>query len=176
MPARAPRASRSRCSSTARRLSGANSSPNDSSTKSSCFVAEQCLGAAVGGKHATGAVEHQHAIGGGIEDRPEFVRFRGATKRPPARRFGFDAWVLIIRASAFSSFQTTPNSRPSTGFCLPLTVAMVSDLGAVLASLDGDRRFGLDEQAIEAACFAQRFQASDSRSTRGTRGWRRSEC
>ena len=32
-------------------------------------VAEQSLRAAIGRQHAAGAVEHQHAVGGGVENR-----------------------------------------------------------------------------------------------------------
>ena len=124
------------------------------------LVAEQRLGAAVGREHAAGAIEHQHAVGGGVEDRLELVvfAFQPAQRSAALPRSSATACVLIISTSAFSLFQATLNRRPSTGFCLPLTVVMVSVLPPFLGFAGGRLGLGVDEQAVEAAGLGQRFQ------------------
>jgi hypothetical protein len=95
----------------------------------------------------------------GVQNCPEFADLllasAAAMSRPclPAAL----GCVSSIKASALSPPHVTLNKRPSTGFCLPLLVAIVSTLVRDRV-LRGGVFLGLDEQAVEAAGFGQLIQ------------------
>ena len=123
-------------------------------------VAEQRFRAAVAGKHAAGAVEHQDAVGRGVEDGFKLVIFRFD---PPQRLLGRLALSVVgHRLRIDHQHQRVlfiPGDAEQAAFDRPLIAVDGGDgqrLGAV--AVFRHLALGFDEQAVEAAGFRQRVE------------------
>ena len=101
---------RSSDSCTSRWLSCANRLANGSPVTSRLVIAEQLLGAAIDRLHLGVAVEHDHAVGRGIEDVADFAGFRlGVAQRR------LEGLLPVVAAGAADAGQ----HQHQRGFALP---------------------------------------------------------
>ncbi len=105
-------------------LSGANSRRRLRPSSSWRVVAEQRLRAAVRRQDARGAIEHDHAVGGGVEDRGELGGL-GAQRVERRQRFGVGRrGGMVSSAKADSPSHGTCNSRASATVVSSLRLAI----------------------------------------------------
>ena len=143
------------------------------------LIAEQLLGAAVDRVHVGVAVEHDHAVGRGIEDVADFAGFRlGVAQRH------LEGLLPVVAAGAADAGQ----HQHQRGFALPRRGEQPRLHRHLVALIGGDGErlravVGAERRRRSARRTARRVRrppparaTGRSRSSRGRRGWRRSAC
>ena len=122
-------------------------------------IAEQRLGAAVGREHAAGAVEHQRAVGGGVEDRAQLAVLGLDPAQRHFRGFGSLVGSDLGGDHEHQRVLVVPGHAEQAAVDR-LLLAVDGGDGERLAAVAGvgRRLFGFDEQAVEPAGFGQRGQ------------------
>ena len=117
------------------------------------------------------------AVGRGVEDRLELAVF---ALQPAQRHSDLPrSSATALRADHQHQRVLVVPGRAEQAAFDRLLLAVDGGDGERLAAVPVRRRaarLGVDEQAVEPAGLAQRFERRDSRSSRGRRGWRRSAC